>query len=66
MFLLNLETQGQGKYDEAEPLYRETVDIFKKALAPDHPNVAMGTQQLSCVPLATGRSIHPWYQFVQR
>ncbi|MFB3131729.1 MAG: tetratricopeptide repeat protein, partial [Rhodothermales bacterium] len=29
---------SQGKYDEAEPLYRRALGIFENALGPDHPN----------------------------
>ena len=30
----------QGKLDKALPLYKEAVEISKKALGPGHPNVA--------------------------
>jgi tetratricopeptide (TPR) repeat protein len=30
----------QGKYAQAEPLYRRALAITEKALGPDHPNVA--------------------------
>ena len=30
----------QGRYAEAEPLYKRALAIFEKALGPDHPNVA--------------------------
>jgi len=33
--------QSQGKYTEAEPLYNQALDIFKRALGPDHPYVAI-------------------------
>lgn len=30
----------QGKYAEAEPLYARAMDIWERALGPDHPNTA--------------------------
>jgi tetratricopeptide (TPR) repeat protein len=30
----------QGRYDEAEPLYKRDLAITEKALGPDHPHVA--------------------------
>ena len=30
----------QGKYGEAEPLYKRSLAITEKALGPDHPDVA--------------------------
>ena len=33
--------QTQGKYAEAEPLYKRALAILTKAMGPDHPNVAM-------------------------
>ncbi len=32
--------QAQGRYAEAEPLYRRSLAIVEKALGPDHPDVA--------------------------
>ena len=29
----------QGKYSEAEPLFKRALAIDEKALGPDHPNV---------------------------
>ncbi len=31
----------QGKYAEAEPLYKRALFVLTKALGPDHPNVAL-------------------------
>jgi tetratricopeptide (TPR) repeat protein len=31
---------NQGKYEEAEPLYRRALDIFERALGAEHPSVA--------------------------
>ena len=30
----------QGKYDEAQPLYRKAIEIGEKTLGKDHPDVA--------------------------
>jgi lipopolysaccharide biosynthesis regulator YciM len=30
----------QGKYAEAEPLYKRSLKILEKAFGPDHPHVA--------------------------
>ncbi len=31
----------QGKYAEAEPLYKRALEIDKKTFGPDHPDVAV-------------------------
>ncbi|MEK7727705.1 MAG: tetratricopeptide repeat protein [candidate division KSB1 bacterium] len=35
---LALLLQSQGKYAEAEPLFRRALEIFEKSLGTDHPN----------------------------
>jgi Tfp pilus assembly protein PilF len=30
----------QGKYTEAEPLFKQSLAIYEKALGPEHPHVA--------------------------
>ncbi len=37
---LALLYKTQGKYTEAEPLYRRALAIVEKALGPEHPNAA--------------------------
>ena len=37
--------QTQGRYAEAEPLYKRALAIREKALGPDHPDVGIGAQQ---------------------
>ncbi len=37
---LALLYNAQGKYAEAEPLFKRSLSIWEKALGPDHPNVA--------------------------
>jgi tetratricopeptide (TPR) repeat protein len=32
--------QAQGKYSEAENLYKRALVIWEKALGPDHPHIA--------------------------
>ncbi len=39
---LALLYHDQGKYAEAEPLYKRSLAILEKALGPEHPNVATG------------------------
>ena len=37
----------QGKYDEAEPLYRESLAIDKKIYGDEHPSVATDLTNLA-------------------
>ena len=37
----------QGRYDEAEPLYRRAMAISEKALDPNHPNMALVLHNMS-------------------
>ena len=39
--------RAQGKYAEAEPLYKRALGIREKALGPDHPDVATGLNNLA-------------------
>ncbi len=39
--------QAQGKYAEAEPLYKRALAIDEKALGPEHPNVANDLSNLA-------------------
>ncbi len=45
----------QGKYAEAEPLYKRSLAIKEKALGPDHPRVATSLNNLGLVYHARGR-----------
>jgi len=38
---------SQGKYNEAEPLYRRAIAIDEKALGPDHPGLATDLNKLA-------------------
>ena len=39
--------QAQGRYAEAEPLYKRSLAINEKALGPDHPDVALSLNNLA-------------------
>jgi len=38
--------RATGRQDEAEPLYRESVQVFEAALGPDHPNAQAARKNL--------------------
>ena len=40
-------TRAQGRYAEAEPLYKRSLAIREKALGPDHPDVAQSLNNLA-------------------
>ncbi|MEE8176619.1 MAG: tetratricopeptide repeat protein, partial [Acidobacteriota bacterium] len=46
---------SQGKYAEAEPLYRRALAIAEAILGPEHPNVAPGINNLGALYLAQGK-----------
>ena len=45
----------QGKYAEAEPLYRRSLAIREKSLGPDHPDFARSLNNLAELYLNQGR-----------
>jgi tetratricopeptide (TPR) repeat protein len=47
--------QYQGRYPEAEPLYKRALAIHEKALGPEHPVVATGLNNLAFLYQAQGR-----------
>ncbi len=47
--------KAQGKYAEAEPLYKRALAIQEKGLRPDHPNVVTTLKNLAEVYKKTGR-----------
>ena len=49
-------TSAQGRYADAEPLYKQALAIVKKALGPAHPDVAMSLENYAHLLRATGRS----------
>jgi len=44
-----------GRYDEAEKLQRDTLDIQRRVLGPDHPDAAMSTYNLGGIALQKGK-----------
>jgi len=44
---LALLYQAQGRYAEAEPLYKRSLAIMEKALGPQHPDVAQSLNNLA-------------------
>ncbi len=44
---LGLVYDAQGKYTEAEPLYKRSLAIWEKALGPEHPDVATSLNNLA-------------------
>ncbi len=46
----------QGRYAEAEPLYKRSLVIREKVLGPGHPNVATSLENYAAVLRATGRT----------
>ncbi len=45
----------QGKYEQAEPLYKRSLAIAEKALGPDHPDVATVLENYAQLLRATKR-----------
>ena len=46
---------SQGKYNEAEPLYRRALSIWEKALGPEHPDVATVLENYALLLRKTNR-----------
>ena len=57
-------TNTQGKYEEAEPLYRRALDIREKALGKDHPSTAISLNNLAALYRRAGevREAEPLYK----
>ena len=47
---------GQGRYADAEPLFRRSLAIQEKALGPEHPNVATSLENYAAWLRGTGRT----------
>ena len=47
--------RDQGRYADAEPLYKRSLAIYEKALGPDHPHVATALNNLAQLYQAQGR-----------
>ncbi len=56
--------RAQGRYAEAEPLYRRALAIVEKALGPEHPHVAANLNNLAGLYQAQGHyaEAEPLYQ----
>ena len=50
---------AQGKYAEAEPLYRRALGIREKALGPEHPDVATSLNNLAELYRPRGNTPRP-------
>jgi tetratricopeptide (TPR) repeat protein len=46
---------AQGRYADAEPLYKRALAIFEKALGPDHPSVASALNNLASLHKSGGQ-----------
>ena len=47
---------SQGKYDLAEPLYRETLQLREKVLSKEHPNTLTSINNLAGLLKSQGKS----------
>ena len=47
--------RNQGRYTDAEPLYKRSLAIWEKALGPEHPDVALGLNNLAALYRNQGR-----------
>ena len=47
--------QSQGRYAEAEPLFKRSLAIREKALGPDHPDVGTSLNNLAVLYQSQGR-----------
>lgn len=45
----------EGNHEAAEPLYRKSLDLARKELGPDHPELAIHLSQLAVLERDTGR-----------
>ncbi len=46
----------QGKYADAEPLYKRSLAIYEKALGPEHPHVATSLENYAALLRNTERT----------
>jgi tetratricopeptide (TPR) repeat protein len=47
--------RAQGRYTEAEPLYKRAIAVREKALGPDHPDVGTALGGLAALYYSQGR-----------
>jgi tetratricopeptide (TPR) repeat protein len=48
-------SSSQGKYDEAEPMYRETLELTEKALGKEHPQTLVSMNNLASLLARQGK-----------
>ncbi len=53
---LALLYEAQGKYTEAEPLYKRSLAIWENALGPEHPDVATSLENYAALLRETARA----------
>ena len=46
---------AQGRYEASEPLYKQALAVWEKAVGPDHPNVATALKNYAGLLRKTGR-----------
>jgi tetratricopeptide (TPR) repeat protein len=47
--------KSQGRYNDAEPLYLQSLDILKRQLGDDHPSVATSLNNLAALYESQGK-----------
>ncbi|WP_342766285.1 tetratricopeptide repeat protein, partial [Methanosaeta sp. UBA356] len=47
--------RSMGRYSDAEPLFRQATEIWRKSLGEDHPNCATGLNNLAELYRSVGR-----------
>ncbi|MEO1387981.1 MAG: tetratricopeptide repeat protein, partial [Cyanobacteria bacterium J06634_6] len=47
--------KSQGRYEQAEPLYIQALDLWRKLLGEDHPNIAASLNNLAGLYSSQGR-----------
>ena len=57
--MIGLAYELRGKYDAAEPLYRETLELSEKVLGKEHPNTLQSMNNLALLFESQGKSSKP-------
>jgi len=52
---LGMVLRSQGRYAEAEPLFRRSLALWEKSLGPNHPIDATGLENLAEIYIAHGK-----------
>ena len=53
------ELHAQGKFDEAEPLFREALEVSRETLGSRHPNTLASVSNIGTLLRDTGKSTRP-------